>query len=341
MPVLAYSLRSIYHHSKDKEILREFLYPLIRYYDWWRSERDLGDGLLVAIHNWETGLDASPAYDPAFHTYITELNQSAFVSEYPKFWELMETYKFVFKWNVSAILDRASPQQPPSSSDTTEALHGKKDIAQGEGDRLDTWFMVKDVALNSVFASSWNILADLARDLDDEESANHCDKESSLSTNAILTKMWIPAADKQDPTSGSFQTLYIDNDGVEKSAVANTIQNLFPLLLKGLPEEKVLGIVSQLEDERKFFGPFAVPTVSMDDPQFSATFEVDLMWRGPVWGFTNWFILEGLGVHNKLAVQVSTFLYVCYTELWILRQYCESCCILFVFILCEDILISV
>jgi len=27
------------------------------------------------------------------------------------------------------------------------------------------------------------------------------------------------------------------------------------------------------------------------------------MWRGPVWGFTNWFILEGLGVHNKFDTQ--------------------------------------
>jgi hypothetical protein len=31
-----------------------------------------GDGLVAAIHNWETGLDASPAYDPAFNVYITD-----------------------------------------------------------------------------------------------------------------------------------------------------------------------------------------------------------------------------------------------------------------------------
>jgi hypothetical protein len=27
------------------------------------------------------------------------------------------------------------------------------------------------------------------------------------------------------------------------------------------------------------------------------------MWRGPVWGFTNWFVMEGLGLHDRKDVQ--------------------------------------
>ena len=78
MPVLPFSLRSIYEQSNNKDILREFLYPLVNYFTWWRRTRDVdGDGLIAAIHNWETGLDASPAYDPAFHVYITDVNQSS------------------------------------------------------------------------------------------------------------------------------------------------------------------------------------------------------------------------------------------------------------------------
>ena len=52
MPVLPYSLRAMYQHSKDKSIIEEFLPSLVRYFDWWRNTRDLGDGLVVAIHNW-------------------------------------------------------------------------------------------------------------------------------------------------------------------------------------------------------------------------------------------------------------------------------------------------
>ena len=53
MPVLAYSLREMYNKSnKNKNVLKEFLYPLVNYFKWWRNERDLGDGLVVILHNW-------------------------------------------------------------------------------------------------------------------------------------------------------------------------------------------------------------------------------------------------------------------------------------------------
>ena len=63
-----------------------------------------------------------------------------------------------------------------------------------------------------------------------------------------------------------------------------------PLLLPDLPEEKVARLVAQLQDENKYATSFAIPTVAKDDPHFYPTFPVDLMWRGPVWGFTNWFV---------------------------------------------------
>jgi hypothetical protein len=277
MPVLPFSLKSIYEKSKNKLVLKEFLYPLINYMAWWRNTRDLGDGLVIAIHNWETGLDASPAYDPAYHVYITQLNETALHSLYPKFIELVESYRFLYKWNVSEILHRAQAPEKPS--------------------RLDTWFMVKDVGLNSVYAAGWGVLGDLALELGDHSASERCYEEMRKTSSAILDKMFIPA-------QGRFNTLYIDSDGQEKASVANTVQNLFPLLLRDLPAQHVDRIEAELRDENKFNGPFAVPTVALDDPQFSATFDVDLMWRGPVWGFTNWFVLEGLGVHHRLDTQV-------------------------------------
>ena len=39
---------------------------MIEYYDWWARYRQPDyDGLVVIIHPWESGLDASPAYDEA------------------------------------------------------------------------------------------------------------------------------------------------------------------------------------------------------------------------------------------------------------------------------------
>jgi hypothetical protein len=34
--------------------------------------------------------------------------------------------------------------------------------------------------------------------------------------------------------------------------------------------------------------------VSKSEPTYTAKYTVNLMWRGPAWGFTNWFVLEGL-----------------------------------------------
>jgi hypothetical protein len=68
---------------------------------------------------------------------------------------------------------------------------------------------------------------------------------------------------------------------------------LFPILLSDLSSTHLNAIVAQLTNTDQFKAPFSIPTVALNDPQFCPTFDADLMWRGPVWGFTNWFILEG------------------------------------------------
>jgi hypothetical protein len=217
--------------------------------------------------------------------YVTEVNQTSWAKLYPKFIEIAESYKFIYKWNTTEILARETAPEKPA--------------------HLDTWFKVKDLALNCVYASGWQVLSDLAKELGDHDTASYCAQQATLSSAAIQSKMW-------DAPHDSFQTVYTDVDGVDKFAVANAVQNMFPLLLADLPQDKVDGIVAQLSDAGKFAAPYSVPTVAMDDPQFCATFDADLMWRGPVWGFTNWFVLEGLGLHGKLDVQVSVALRYCW-----------------------------
>jgi hypothetical protein len=66
MPVLPYSLRSIYNVTSDVELLKEIVPKLVKYFDWWRNTRALDDtGLVTILHPWESGLDLTPAYDAA------------------------------------------------------------------------------------------------------------------------------------------------------------------------------------------------------------------------------------------------------------------------------------
>jgi hypothetical protein len=92
MPVLPFSLRAMFAAGKDTSIIQEFLPKLVRYFQWWRSSRDSGDGLVSIIHNWESGLDASPAYDQMFHVNVTHVDKQSFWEMYPKFVELALTY---------------------------------------------------------------------------------------------------------------------------------------------------------------------------------------------------------------------------------------------------------
>lgn len=281
MPVLPFSLRAMVNQTDSpimkEALLKEFLQPLVNYFKWWRSTRDNGDGLVFILHNWESGLDASPAYDPAFHTYITTLNESAFWHMYPKFIEVIETYNLLYKWNMTAILERTSPKNSEQ--------------------HFTSWWKVKDLAVNCVYAAGWKVLSDLAKLAGNMDLSKECEEEYQISSQAIINKMF-------QKDQNHYNTLYIDSDGIEKASVANTVQNLFPLLLNNLPKEHLKILLSHLQDEKKFNSKFMIPTVAMDDPQFSATFEVDLMWRGPVWGFTNWFVMEGLGIHRQFDLQV-------------------------------------
>lgn len=60
------SLRAIYEQTKDVDLLREVVPKLVKYFYWWKENRDVdGDGLVTILHPWESGIDLSPAYDPA------------------------------------------------------------------------------------------------------------------------------------------------------------------------------------------------------------------------------------------------------------------------------------
>ena len=216
-PVLPFALRAIYDATGDAAFIVEFLPQLVRYLQWWRRARDDGDGLVTILHNWE-GLDASPAYDPAFHVNVSRVDSSSFLLLYPKFLELTASYNFEFHWNESRIMNRSrcAPCSP-----------------------IDRWFQVKDVGINSVYAAGWGVLEQLASAVNDTATAQFCAKEASISASAIMSKML-------DPSSGGFRSLFVDWDGQEKMASANAVQNLLPLLLPSLPPSVVDSLVTEV-----------------------------------------------------------------------------------------------
>ena len=91
MPTVVWALEVVYEKSKDKTILQEFLPKVAAYHEWWRQTRDIDhNGLITTIHPWESGLDASPAYDAPWHYDVGESDPvKDWLRLYPKFGEVI------------------------------------------------------------------------------------------------------------------------------------------------------------------------------------------------------------------------------------------------------------
>jgi len=243
----------------------------VAYFEWWANTRAFikGSPLVFILHGWESGLDASPAYDLAYGVTTTNPN---FWELYPKFEELTIYYTTEFDWNVTQI---AQTVPPPSLGP------------------LWNFFQVRDVGINSVYAAGWRVLSELAEIIGDTTTATKCKNMQMTVETAIIQELW-------DPNLGRFINQYRDPaTGNVLNTEVEVVQTLFPILLETLPNNLMDQIVNgQLLNTSKFWLNYPVPSVSADQPQFTPAFTVDLMWRGPTWPILNWFIMEGLQYHG-------------------------------------------
>lgn len=265
------SLRAIYEQTNDTELLREIVPKLVRYFDWWKNVRDVdSNGLVTILHPWESGIDLSPAYDPALGVSEKHRARPTWKQAYSPLIKLVIQYNFLHGWNQKAILGRKrAPKLSPFKS----------------------WFRVQDIAVNCVYASGWGILGDLASHFD-VALAQQCYMNQNTAEAAIIKNMY-------DPTTKQFHHLWHAEDGTQQRHPVKTIQTLFPLLLSSLPSEALDEIVRLLSDETEFGTRYMIPTVAKSEREYNPVANTLLLWRGPIWGFTNWFIMYGLEKHNK------------------------------------------
>lgn len=280
-PVLAFALRAMVNAAPTSAaktaIINEFLGPLVRYYDWWLRTRDpFGVNLVSIVHSWESGLDASPAYDEAYNVPP----QPAFLELYSRFVELNLVYHAVFDWNMTKIVNR-----------------------HGTVGSFETYFSVFDTSVNCILAGGYKIASELATMIGDTATSQHCKQKQLTMEKAIIGRMWLPNENR-------FASALYARKGALLPARAETAQSLFPLLLETLPPQIVNSIVTtQLTNSSRFWLNFPVPSVSVSDPAFQPNFGVagDLMWRGPTWPVLTWYVLQGLQLHNQTAVAKALF----------------------------------
>lgn len=272
MPVLPYSLRAIYRATNDVAYLEEFVPKLVKFFNWWKTTRDLdGTGVVTILHPWESGIDLTPSYDPALGVSPNARARPPWSGIYPQLIQLCLSYQWRYKWDQKEILSRTHAATGPIN-----------------------WFKVQDVAVNCVYASGWGVLGDLASKYDTTLAAE-CYANQKQSETGIINTLF-------SKSRGHFVTGYKNNSNVQSYHGVRTVQMLFPLLLDSISQEQINSIVTYLTDENEFWTMYAVPSVSKAEAEYNPIQDTDLLWRGPSWGFTNWFIMEGLQKHGQTEV---------------------------------------
>ena len=155
--------------------------------------------------------------------------------------------------------------------------------------RLDR-FVVEDVLVNTIHAENQRVLGELLRRSGDAAGAASWESRAALTVRALVEKCY-------DPASG----LFFDLAGARETPLrVNTVSSLLPILLRDLPGEIVEALVSHLSDPAEYAAAYPVPSVAMNERGFLAPHaDSILVFRGPTWMNTNWYISRGLRRHGR------------------------------------------
>ena len=106
----------------------------------------------------------------------------------------------------------------------------------------------------------------------------------SAALAAAIQELW-------DPEDGAYYYAAVDSASPEGRQFRRiqTPEIFAPLLLNGVPDDRVARLVSHLSNKSTFDLAVPSPTVAADEHGYSTD-----MWRGAMWLNTNWFTILGL-----------------------------------------------
>jgi glycogen debranching enzyme len=158
-------------------------------------------------------------------------------------------------------------------------------------------FIVEDVLVNTIYAENQRVLAELLARVGDARGAETWRGRARKTTKALVEKCF-------DPSAG----LFFDLAGAREAPLrVNTISSVLPVLLPDLPARVVEALVGHLSSPDEYRAAFPVPSVAMNEPSFLTPHpDSILVFRGPSWLNTNWYISRGLRRHGyrQLAEEI-------------------------------------
>jgi len=250
------------------------VYPaLLAYHQWLYNERDPhGEGLVLLIHPWETGMDNTPPWMAELHEH-----------RLPLWIRLIETLKFQWLINLFRRDTKSIPMNERFSAIESAAMFDiqlrLRRKAYDVNKILDHGlFTIEDLNFNSIFIRANTHLRDIAKALRQElpeDLLKHMKK-----TERALEDLWDP-----------YSNQYYSRDFITHRLLKTpSIATLLPLYAGCIRQERAETLVRMLENDQQFGTNYPVPTV----PVNSFWFHPRGYWQGPAWVNMNWLIIDGL-----------------------------------------------
>ncbi len=136
------------------------------------------------------------------------------------------------------------------------------------------------IDLSSQMALSFRMLGRMHDVLGDSEQSSHWEKRAAELGDLINAELWCERT-----------RFYHDRTLPRNFVACKTAAAFWPMLAGISPHERADALVEHLLNEREFNRPTPVPTLSADDPNYSAE---GVYWCGGVWAPTNYMITRGL-----------------------------------------------
>lgn len=242
----------------------------IAYHQWIYRERNTGDGLMTAVHPWETGMENTPAWMEHMKTIdwgrsTTVLNTIARIAA-----RLRRDTKTV------ASDERATLEQAVLYADAF--LHLRRTHYDHHKLAEQYPLHIQDVHMNSVLIRNNDILQELATDSGDRIPDDLLENISLTRQN--INELW----NEKDG-------LFYARDAVTGNSIPiATIACLMPLYSGATSPEQTRRLVEHMANPVSFGLPYPIPTVPTNSPFYHEK----RYWSGPSWVNMNWLIADGL-----------------------------------------------
>lgn len=151
-------------------------------------------------------------------------------------------------------------------------------------------FVVADVMTNTIYIENLRVLSDLCAQVGNMSDAAEYIKRADKAKESLIDLCW-DATDE----------LFFDAANVENVPLrTNTFTSLMPLLLEDLDSSMSEALIRHITNPSEYWAPYPIPSVAMNEPTFMpGTVGNILVWRGPTWLNSNWYLARGLIRHGR------------------------------------------